>query len=299
MEGARPVICAVEDTDVARHAAVASKWLARALGAPLLLAHVFDPDGTGVPPVREMAEAAITTDDLERWARHRARQLVEEAARAIGGPLTTEVPEDRPVPGLLQLAAARGARLLVTGTAARAGLDRVLVGSVASELAARAPCPVAAVPPGAALEEPGPVVAGYDGSEHSFRAARHAAALAAQLDRDMVLAHAAGERDEGVSPDADLARELFAAGVSSLGREADRRPLDLNVSLAVEEGDPVQTLARVCRERAAAFVVTGTRGRNVLTTALLGSVSAGLVRAAGRPVVLVPATAGDTPRGRR
>jgi nucleotide-binding universal stress UspA family protein len=295
LKSARPVICAVDDTEAARHAAVSSRWLADALAAPLVLAHVFDPHGIGVPSMGEMAAAGMTVEDIEHGARQRARRLVEEAAGAIGGQVTTVVPEDLPLPGLLELAAARGARLLVAGTAALAGLDRVLIGSVSSELAAAAPCPVVVVPLDAAVGEPGPIVAGYDGSEHSLRAARHAAALAAQLDRDIVLAHAVGDRDEGVSSDAELGDELLAAAVSAVGQRPDRPPLDLDVSLAVEEGDPVQTIARVCRERAAPLVVTGTRGRNVVTGALLGSVSAGLARAAGRPVVLVPASAGNTP----
>jgi nucleotide-binding universal stress UspA family protein len=67
--------------------------------------------------------------------------------------------------------------------------------------------------------------------------------------------------------------------------------------MAVEDGDPAQTLAAVAREQSAALLVTGTRGRNPLSSALLGSVSDGLVRAAGRPVALVPASAGDTPAG--
>jgi nucleotide-binding universal stress UspA family protein len=90
------------------------------------------------------------------------------------------------------------------------GLDRILIGSVTSELAAHSPCPVVAVPRAAALEEPGPVLAGYDGSEHALRAARHAAALAAQLKRDLVLVHVAKRGDEVLSPDRELADELSA-----------------------------------------------------------------------------------------
>ena len=74
--------------------------------------------------------------------------------------------------------------------------------------------------------------------------------------------------------------------------------VDLRVELLIEDGDPAQVLAAVARERPAALVVTGTRGRNALGSALLGSVSVGLVRAAGRPVVLVPASAGEIPAGR-
>ena len=104
--------------------------------------------------------------------------------------------------------------------------------------------------------------------------------------------------DEGVRPDEELARELYAAGVRGLGDDPGRPALDLKVRLVVEDGDPVQVLAAVARERAAALLVTGTRGRNALSSALLGSVSVGLVRAAGRPVALVPASAGEIPAGR-
>ncbi|HET8757459.1 MAG TPA: universal stress protein, partial [Solirubrobacteraceae bacterium] len=184
---------------------------------------------------------------------------------------------------------------LVAGTAARGGVERVLLGSVAGALAAAAPCPLVAVPRGAALDEPGPVVVGYDGSPHSLRAARHAAALAARLRRELVLLHVT--TGEGVQADEALARDLYAAGVAGLGDEPGRPGLDLSVRIAVEDGDPVQVLAAVGREQSAALLVAGTRGRNALSSALLGSVSAGLVGAAGRPVGLVPASAGESPAG--
>jgi nucleotide-binding universal stress UspA family protein len=174
-------------------------------------------------------------------------------------------------------------------------MDRVLLGSVSGTLAAAAPCPLVAVPRGAALEEPGPVVVGYDGSMHSVRAARHGAAVAARLRRELVLLHVGA--GQGVPPDEELARELYAAGASGLGDDPGRPAPDLKVEFAVEDGDPVQVLAAVGREQAAALLVTGTRGRNAVTSALLGSVSVGLVGAAGRPVMLVPASAGEAPAG--
>ena len=181
----------------------------------------------------------------------------------------------------------------MTGTAARVGLDRILIGSVTSELAAHSPCPVIAVPRAAALEEPGPVLAGYDGSDHGLRAARHAAALAAQLKRDLVLVHVAKRGDEVLRPDRELADELYAAAAAA-PRSAPDGSLDLAVNVVRESGDPADTLVRVARERAAALIFTGTRGRNALRSALLGSVSAGVVGVADRPVGLVPASVRDT-----
>ena len=137
-----------------------------------------------------------------------------------------------------------GAALLVAGTAARQGLQRLLHGSVSGALAVDAPCPVVVVPPDAVLGEPGPVLVGDDGSEHGRRAVRHAEALAARLERELV-------------------------------------------SLHVEDGEPVEGLTAAARERRACLVVTGTRGHGPLRGQLVGSVSTGLVRAAGRPVMLV------------
>ena len=103
--------------------------------------------------------------------------------------------------------------------------------------------PRVAVPRAAALEEPGPVLAGYDGSDHGLRAARLAAALAAQLKRDLVLVHVAKPGDEVVRPDRELAGELYAAAVAA-PRSGPDGPLDLAVSVVRESGDPADVLVR-------------------------------------------------------
>jgi nucleotide-binding universal stress UspA family protein len=228
---------------------------------------------------------------MTRSLRRDARAGTAPAAQRVSG-VEPELLEDHPVSGLLKLAANRGARLLVTGTAARVGMERILKGSVTAELAAHASCPVVAVPRAAALEEPGPVLAGYDGSEHGLRAARHAAALAAQLNRELVVVHVATRQDEVVRPDRELAGELYVAASDGL-IGGPGRPLDLGVSVVRETGDPADVLVRVARERAAAVIFTGLRGRNAVSSALLGSVSAGVVAVADRPVGLVPASVRD------
>jgi nucleotide-binding universal stress UspA family protein len=298
METDGRVMCALADTRVGREALSVAEWFAEALDTSLLLAHVFDPGGVPAPPRREMVLASITDDDLEAAARFGAQRLLDRAAETVSNvEVHTVMPEGSPVPALLEVASTHGATVLVTGTAARSGLDRVLIGSVSSELAAHAPCPAIAVSRAPALREPGPIVAGYDGSGHSVRAAHHAAGLAARMGRDLVLVHASGGGDEEVAVDPDLPRQLYAYAAASPG-EAKRRPNAFEVRMAVEEGDAVQVLGTVGREQAAPLIVTGTRGRNVVTTALLGSVTTQLVRTAGRPIGIVPASAGGTPRAR-
>jgi nucleotide-binding universal stress UspA family protein len=197
LEHRRPVLCAFKDTAIARHALRARR-------------------GSRTPSRRRSWSPTPSTLWASRyhppgtWSRRRSPSKTWNGPRADGRSANSTLPpswsavqasspellEGQPIPGLLELAASRGARLIVTGTAARVGLDRILKGSVTGELAAHAPCPVIAVPRAAALEEPGPVLAGYDGSEHGLRAARHAAALAAQLNRELVVVQVDKRGDE-------------------------------------------------------------------------------------------------------
>jgi nucleotide-binding universal stress UspA family protein len=140
----------------------------------------------------------------------------------------------------------------------------------------------------AALQGSGSVVAGYDGSKESVRAARYAATLAEQLRRDLVLVHATGNRKAGrIGPELKRLQRELAADRSGAGHAFD-------VRVALVQGDPVQVRAGIAHEEDAPLIVTRWRGRNVLATAVLGSVTATLVATAGRPIGVVPASAGDS-----
>lgn len=248
-----PVLCAFDASEPSLLAAHAAGWLSGALRAPLELVYVMDRDDLPALPRTGEPVNPHTRDALyeiqERIAEADAREDIERMVAALPhADVTGSVLTGRPAVVIRQRAVDCGAALLVSGTAARRGLQHLLRGSVSGALAAEAPCPVVVVAPDDALREPGPVLVGDDGSEHALRALRCAEALAARLGRELV-------------------------------------------SLHVEEGDPVEGLARAARERRACLAVTGTRGRGPLRGELLGSVSAGLVRTAGRPVMLVSAHA--------
>jgi nucleotide-binding universal stress UspA family protein len=252
----RSIICAFDASETARLAASTAGWLANALAATLEIVYVLDAGGVLVAAPREGAGAdpVLRARVYELQAdRLRERMLSELAATASsldGVQVTFAVHDGLPVPTLHALAAERRAALLVSGTAARGGFERVLCGSVSGSLVADAPCPVVTVPPAAQVGDAGPVLACDDGSDHARRAVLHADALADRLRRDVV-------------------------------------------RMRVDDGDPVETIASAGHEQRACLIVTGTRGRGPVRTALFGSVSTGLVRSAARPVVLVPLSAGD------
>jgi nucleotide-binding universal stress UspA family protein len=89
--------------------------------------------------------------------------------------------------------------------------------------------------------------------------------------------------DDG-SDHAQRAVHQAAALADRLGREL--------VRIEADSDDPVQGLAAAGRELRACLIATGTRGRGPIRAKLFGSVSSGLVQAADRPVMLVPASAG-------
>ena len=281
------IVCAVDDSERAAAVAEAGAWLSRELEAPLLLAHVFDPMAIAVPLTKESRLAGTSPQRLADVAWQRARAAFGATVRLLTRiEYTAELVEGRVVPELLRLTREHDARLLITGRDVRTPLERMMSGSVSSDLAAAAPCPVVVVTENAALTQPGPVMAAFDGSADSLRAMRHGAIMAERLHRSLVLVHVV-PRGASAPTDDDIASRLEAAA-----RDCERGALRglqgclPDVTVVVDHGDPVEQISGAARDRAVSVIVLGTRGSGAVGELLLGSVSAGVVCAAGRPVML-------------
>ena len=118
--------------------------IAKECGASLLLCHAYE--------LTRLAETGYITasayDEYEGAIRERAedqlRKLAEEAKRA-GVDAETVVVCGCPDQAIVDVAARRGADLIVVGTHGRRGAARLFLGSVASRVIATAPCPVLTV----------------------------------------------------------------------------------------------------------------------------------------------------------
>ena len=143
------------------------------------------------------------------------------------------------------------------------------------------------------------VLVGTDGSESSFRAVDRAAQVARDAGATLVLVTAYQPMD---------ARQVRAASEALGGeaykvagshpaedvlREACERATSVGVrkteTLAVQ-GDPVDEIARVAKERKVDLVVVGNRGLNSLAGRLLGSVPANISHRADCDVLIVHTT---------
>ncbi|REF01003.1 universal stress protein [Thermomonospora umbrina] len=140
------------------------------------------------------------------------------------------------------------------------------------------------------------ILVGTDGSNSSFRAVDKAAGLAADTGATLVLAtayHPMSEKQrqnasdrlgdlaykvQGSTPAEDALRAARARAVAAGAKDI--------VEVAVE-GDAVDVLAKVAKEKAADLVVVGNRGLNSLAGRLLGSVPANLSHRSPCDVLIV------------
>jgi nucleotide-binding universal stress UspA family protein len=156
------------------------------------------------------------------------------------------------------------------------------------------------------VREAAPVLVGYDGSELSKAAVRHAADLfpsrpivLATVWEPLLTAVPVGPVDEFgaymMPPDpettavVDRSQREHAARVAGEGAEL-ARSLGLVAAepyAVPDEVDVADTLIDLARERSAAVLVVGSHGMSGLRSRLLGGVSRKLVEHCDRPVLII------------
>jgi nucleotide-binding universal stress UspA family protein len=295
-------------------------------GAALTTASALFPGGQGVvvtvftPPMAyESARPhRFLVDDatlrhglgaLARQAEEAARETADAAAqagRAAGLELEPRAREASSLsewPALLAAADEHGAEAIVCGSRGRGGVARSLLGSTSSGLVHHADRPVLVVPE--APEHPdGPALVAYDGSP----GARAAIARTGELlpGRAVVVAHVwrspirhtVSGRALGQAPlaeprefigDYEAMFEAIAADVAEEGAALAREAgLEATGETIESPASIWRALAEAAVRLDATAIVAGSRGRGSVASALLGSVSSGLVHNASTPSLVVP-----------
>jgi nucleotide-binding universal stress UspA family protein len=231
---------------------------------------------------------------LIREARSEVDAAARRAARRHPGlRVTTGVVAGAPAGVLVEESAT--ADVLVVGPRGTGGFVGLVTGSVATQVATRARCPVlVAHRPNAGPDTPeGPVVVGVDGSPHSARAVGFAFDEASRRGVGLVAVrvwshplHPANGGSRRAEEEADAAREAAARSVDTVLRAYRSRFPGLTVTTELLRGTDVEE-ALVRRSKDAALVVVGSRGRGPLAGALLGSVGQALVHHGECPVAIV------------
>jgi len=112
--------------------------------AALHLIHVLDPrDVIDSPEKRALETEYEMVEDTPRRLLARAEQIATlQAISTQGLSVRAHARIGSPVPTLIQTCVDYDADLLIVGTHARQGLERLVLGSVAEQLVRTAPCPV-------------------------------------------------------------------------------------------------------------------------------------------------------------
>lgn len=252
------------------------------------------------------AQRAI--DALSAEARREADETAEQAvaqARALGlAAEAVDVHASAPAwRALLDTAPRLDADVLICGTRGRGGFARALLGSTSSRLVHHTDVPLLVVPDGGGALD-GPVVVAYDGSDGAGEVIAAVGRLVAGRAAVVVYAwepifhrslaaraHAAGMIDEIRVTVADLrqAETDGAAATTERGLAAARAAGLDAVGETVESDDGAwRAVAATARAHGASMIAVGSRGLGMTRSALLGSVSSGLVQNAELPVLVVP-----------
>ncbi|MFC0506213.1 universal stress protein [Micromonospora costi] len=279
----RPVVVGVDGSPASLAAADEAAREAVLRDRPLHLVHGYlHPLGYGVPINPYDLGVPAPTEAARTMLDHTAGDLVD---RWPG--LRVEVRQVRGGPGATLVEESHRAELVVVGSRGLGGFAGLLLGSVSTQVAAHARCPVLVVRPAdQPVRTDGPVVVGVDGSEAAELAVGYGADEAVRRRGELVLVHVAPEeigRGEasvivppGDDPDALLGTAVAAARGSRPGLTVTGR--------AIRAASPAPALIEASGE--AALVVVGTRGRGGFTGMLLGSVSQALVQHARCPVLV-------------
>ena len=257
----------------------------------------------------ELVERSLTELERELVADAEAAAAdgvrLAEAAGLIGEP-EVAAGDRQPWEPILAVAAERSADVVVCGTRGHGAVARSVLGSTSSSLLHHAGRAVLVVPE-ADVPRDGPVLVAYDGSP----AADEAVAAAGRLlpGRRALVIHAwesplrhslSGRALSGV-PVTEIGeftedletwlRETAEATVADGVELAKKAGLDAAGEAVESSSTAWRVLTATAETRDATVIVAGSQGHGGVASVLLGSVSAGLVHHAERPVLVVGAPA--------
>ncbi|MEV0804360.1 universal stress protein [Kribbella sp. NPDC050281] len=173
------------------------------------------------------------------------------------------------------------ADMVVVGTRSRNKMSAAVLGSVATSVAAKAPCPVVVV---RGERRTGPVVVGTDGSAESEQAVAFGFEEAARTGQPLKVVycwHPQEQHAESMESTRGLLKNWLA---ESLAPYLDKYPT-VRAQASVVEGRASAHLVDL--SATASLVVVGSRGRGGVAGLLLGSVSQSLLHHADSPVAII------------
>ncbi|HZL06009.1 MAG TPA: universal stress protein [Coriobacteriia bacterium] len=255
-----------------------------ALGTKVVvLSHVVEASGMEGPVIASRVDEV--RDQLQAKA---------EVLRSAGLSVEVRVPTGDPFESIVALATEAGVDAVVAGSHAKRLMTQLVAGSVSERLLRDAPVPMLLTrfdllrnqqDPSKLLERFGEkILVPTDFSLSASRAFTEAMSLPRQSVGTLYLLHVI---DGDLTGD-KLRRNEEGAEFHLRNLQAMAAQEGIPTSVVIRRGDVQRVVLEELDERRATGVITGTRGRNAIQEAVLGSVSQTLLRQASCPVMIVP-----------
>lgn len=284
------VVVGVDGSDTALDAARWASAVAARYGTSLHIVHAMPNAGPNLTDAAAAVRAAMMSyhRDYSEIIVRRAKEVVRSHQPDLEvTTLSTDIPIDE-----IMVQSSTSARMIVLGCSEVTTAGALLFGSTTLAIATHASCPVVAWRGPATAPTDAPIVVGLDEShppadvlDIAFEfAERFDVKLAAVRSWSMQRPAAAVTIPFLVDWDA-----LEAAEWAKLTSDVDRyhaKHRSVDVTCFIETGKPAAALLHQVALDGAQLVVVGSRGRNALTSAVLGSTALDLLHQSAVPVMV-------------
>jgi nucleotide-binding universal stress UspA family protein len=293
----KKIVCCVDFSDYSEQVLSYGVALAKEFDSALTVCHVVD-----LPAAGMHGEAILYTQDqqtqLVEYAKTEVKRLVGERFDRWQVHVTPGHTADE----ITRLAREQNSDLVISATHGRAGLRRLILGSVTERLMKSLPCPllvvrkpekdfVASADQGIRLKR---ILVGCDFSPYSNLALRYGLGLAQEFEAELHLVHVIeppvykGLMKQAAERSADFEESLR----DRLDRELlDMVPEEAKVWCAPKPvllaGQPHEELTKYAVVQDMDMIVLGVHGRGLVEDLLLGSTTDRVVREAPCPVLSV------------
>ena len=176
---------------------------------------------------------------------------------------------------ILDEAVSRNVSMIVVGRHGHSAVERVILGSVTSEVIAKAPCKVLVAAVGTRIEYKNILVA-TDGSEHAQAAVLEALKIAKSCGSHLLVVSVAHAKDETAEA------EKLVADVTAMAAKAG-----VDVETMTPTGIPSEVITEIGHKQVVDLIVMGTFGKTGLRYLLMGSTTEKVIEASHCAVLVV------------
>jgi len=290
------ILCATDFSDFSNHAIPYGIALAKEFKARLFLCHVIDLSSAAIYGEAVLAleeqQKRMTTHAHEEMTRLMSKESIDWEPLITVGNAAHEI---------ARLAADRNIDITIAASHGRAGLKRLILGSVTERLMRTLPCPLLVVrSPERGFVTPADqaislkrILVGCDFSPNSSLAFQYGLSLAQEFQADLHLVHVIQPPlYEHLKKPGDLKQDLQKdLGADIKSRLADMIPEEaqtwckpVTVLLA---GQPHEEITKYAMVNDIDLIILGVRGYGLVESLFVGSTTDRVMRRASRPVLSV------------